>query len=88
MSHPWTCPRCGTVHGPWMPSCNCRPGTVAATSNVTLSSPERDDTAELVEAVKSGLHFVKWAEEHGHMGAPSARDQLEAVLARVRGDKT
>jgi len=22
---PWTCPRCETVHAPWVPSCTCKP---------------------------------------------------------------
>lgn len=48
-------------------------------------APERDDTAALVAAVESGLHYIKWAEEHGHMGAPSSRTLIEAVLARVKG---
>ena len=46
----------------------------------------RDDTAALVAAVESGLHYIKWAEEHGHMGAPSSRTLIEAALARVRSE--
>lgn len=44
----------------------------------------RDDIAELVAAIESGLYYVKWAEDLGHMAAPSSRARIEAVLARVK----
>jgi hypothetical protein len=25
---PWTCPRCGTVHAPWVSRCDCPPPSI------------------------------------------------------------
>lgn len=47
----------------------------------------RDDTAELVEALREARHFVVKAEEKlGDLSAPSARDRIDAALARHRGE--
>lgn len=27
----WICPRCQTVHAPWVPSCDCQPRTAKRT---------------------------------------------------------
>jgi len=31
----WTCPRCGQVHAPWVPKCDCPPPTITTTGTNT-----------------------------------------------------
>ena len=30
----WICPRCGTCHSPFTPSCGCVPPTITCTTNI------------------------------------------------------
>lgn len=43
----WICPKCGKVHAPWVPSCECSNNTITISTNNTsvdvTNSPKFDE---------------------------------------------
>ncbi len=42
---PWICPRCQTVHAPWVAQCHCPPPTITISGTVTFCTCGQNTTA-------------------------------------------
>jgi hypothetical protein len=55
----WLCPRCGTVHAPWVAQCQCRAPVVVTASSESGTSGGQDETK-------------RYCEECGHSECPTS----------------